>query len=308
MLDSKVGGLSANNRFVDDDHRSLARIAARLLYAKELEEDGLREIDKITAATGRKLQIWNLMAWILSGIFLMITVAASMIFMALAVRNIDLGILPAVIILPVASMAIMPLAIWRQYQYGLGRLRGSQPALYVNASRKTVEVFEELFRQLCLRTGPKAYYYDRSGRRRRVGRRLFMGRLRVLLLSEDEAYRCLVSPTAGIWFSAPIFIEAEPEDIIKLVKARPQSGGRKREYDYEGLLLALIEHPKLDGVIPGEHGAEAKVMRLIHDVSQPSEDSKTEFSVPAETELRKFAKRILAAVEKNRALRASVKS
>ena len=41
-------------------------------------------------------------------------------------------------------------------------------------------------------------------------------------------------------------------------------------------------------------------MELIHTLCDPSEEHDNDIPVPEETELRKFAKRIVTAIEKNR--------
>ncbi|AJR24758.1 hypothetical protein TZ53_14520 [Sphingobium sp. YBL2] len=107
-------------------------------------------------------------------------------------------------------------------------------------------------------------------------------------------------PPKGFWFSAQIFVEAEPEEIIRALKVRPQAGGRPKEYDYEAMLLTLIEHPSLCAIDPESSRVEAQIMKLIHARCDPSEDHCNNISVPEPTELRKFAKRIIAAIKNNR--------
>lgn len=206
---------------------------------------------------------------------------------------------------PIAAVALLAVgacvaAYWRHYQYGLGIAEKKRSPLYGSSRRSTVETLEKLFDYLGRRTAPAAYFYDRRGRRRAIHRRHFYGRLRGLLLSEVASDRAIVLPPHGFWFSAQIFVDAEPEDVIQALKVRPSSGGRPKEYDYEAMLLALIEHPALQAIDPDEYRAETKVMDLIRDRCEPSNEHGNDIPVPENTRLRQFAKDIIAAVKINR--------
>ncbi len=205
----------------------------------------------------------------------------------------------------VAAIALLAIAAcvaayWRHFQYGLGIAEKKRAPLYGSSRRSTVETLEKLFDYLGRRTGPAAYYYDRGGRRHPIHRRHFYGRLRGLLLSEVASDRAIVLPPHGFWFSAQIFVDAEPEDVIQALKVRPSSGGRPKEYDYAAMLLALIEHPTLRAIDPDEYRAESKIMDLIRDRCEPSDEHGNDIPVPENTRLRQFAKDIVAAVKINR--------
>src|SRR3546814_11085934 len=56
-----------------DHHRSLQRIAARLLYVADEEEDGLIEVDNVAAGTGRAARM---RFWIVSLFFVLFSLMA----------------------------------------------------------------------------------------------------------------------------------------------------------------------------------------------------------------------------------------
>lgn len=285
----------------NDDHRKLDRMAARLLYAKEGEEQGLAEIDKVSGGIERRVRTRFLVAGIAFGISSFFTVLALLVWGTMVIGGHDPGPRYINIVFPPILIATVAAVCWRYFQYGLGLVLKKQPAFYGKCRQSTIDTLEKLFDHLGRRTGPKAYFYDRKGEKRYVSRRHFFGRLRGLLLSEAASDRSLVMPPSGFWFSAQIYIEAEPEEIIQALKVKPQAGGRPKGYDYEAMLLTLIEHPGLKGISPGAHGAESFVMNLIRARCDASDEHETDIQVPEDTELRKFAKRIIYAIKINRA-------
>jgi hypothetical protein len=284
----------------NDAHRSLQRIAARLLAIKELEEVALVEIDKIPAAIDDEVR-WKFRAGAgLFVLFSLLTVAAFMAWFAISITGPDQGYRPLIVVAPMAAIAIGPLAYWRHLQYGFGPVRTTRSPIYCGGSKATIETIEKLFAYLALRTSPRAYYCDRDGKKCYVSRRYFCGALRGLLLSEDAAVRTMALPPGGLWFFREIRIEAEPEDIIAALKMKPRSGGRPRQYDHAAIILSVLEHPKMRSIEPERHGSIAETMALIHSLCDPSDEHDNDIPVPEDTELRDLAKRILAAVEKNR--------
>lgn len=286
---------------VNDDHRKLARIAARLLYAKDAEEQGLAETDKVAREIDRRAQARFTVSCTVFVIASFLALIGLLVWMTKFIRGPDPGPIYVNITMPFVLIATAALVWWRYFQYGFGLVHKKQPAFYGNARQSSIDTLEKLFDHLGRRTGPKAYFYDRKGIKRYVSRRIFFGRLRGLLLSEEASQRSLVIPPDGFWFSAQIYIEAEPEDIIRDLKVRPQAGGRRKEYDYEAMLLALIEHPALKEVIPGAYSDETFVMKLIQRLCDASDEHGNDIQVPEATELRKFAKRIIRAIKINRA-------
>ena len=283
-----------------DAHRSLARIAARLLYAKDKEELGLEEVDRVAVAIDRAVRrrFLILATSFLLCILLVLLVLA--IWGAAALNGDDIGAAASVAVIALIAIAACVAAYWRHFQYGLGIVETKRAPVYGSSRRSTVETLEKLFDYLGRRTAPATYYYDRKGMRRPVHRRHFYGRLRGLLLSEVASDRAIVLPPHGFWFSAQIYVDAEPEEIIRALKVRPSSGGRPKEYDYEAMLLALIEHPALREIDPEKYGAETAVMDLVRGRCAPSDDHDNDIRVPENTRLREFANKIVAAVKINR--------
>lgn len=285
----------------NDHHRALPKIAARLLYKKDAEERALAEIDKFAAGIERRVRIRFITC--ATTIFL----CALFLFSGLSVWVIaeangrNLAYQPMIVILPFAIIGAGAALYWRHFQYGLGLVRQKRTAFYGKGRASTIETLEKLFDHLGQRAGTRAYYYDKAGIQRDVDRQHFFGRLRGLLLSEEKGDRALVMPPGGFWFTAQIYVDAEPEEIIKTLEVKPQAGGRPKEYNYEAMLLTVLEHPRLKAIKPGEYGSETKVMNLIRERCDASDDHDTDISVPEATELRKFAKRIIAAIKNNTA-------
>lgn len=95
-------------------------------------------------------------------------------------------------------------------------------------------------------------------------------------------------------------MEVDVAALIAQAKAKPKSGGRPKEIDYEAILLALIEDDRLRAIKPNERSSETQVMKLIHNVCDACDEHDRNIRVPESTELRAFAKKVIAAIEKNR--------
>ena len=289
----------------NDDHRSLLRIAARLLYAKEHEEEGTEELVQLAEGIRRIIMWRRLICVALFCLFSAFLLLAFLVWIAIVANGFDPGNRPVAVILPLATGVIGCVLYWRNLQYdlkfGLGPIQKARPAIYGSANRATTETVEKLFAYLGRRTAPRAYYVTRDGNRRYLSRYFFWGSLRGLLFSEEPSDRAIVSPPYGFWFSGAIKIEAEPEAIIAALKVRPKAGGRPKEIDYEAIALLLIEHPTLKQIQPRERGSESRLMMLIRDVCEAGDELDADVRVPEETKLRAFSKQILTAIEKNRA-------
>src|SRR3546814_595860 len=181
-----------------DHHRSLQRIAARLLYVADEEEDGLIEVDNVAAGTGRAARM---RFWIVSLFFVLFSLMAliALLVWGIAIANgDDLGPRANEIVIVLILLATAPVVYWRQFQYGLGLALKKRPPLYGKGRQSTIDMLEKLFDHLGRRTGPKACFYDRNGIKRPVNRHFFHGRLRGLLLAEEARDRSLVMPPNGL--------------------------------------------------------------------------------------------------------------
>lgn len=261
---------------------------------------GLEEVDRVAVAIERAIRRRFLIS---STLFLLCVVLSLIVLAVWGAAALDgqvidqmAAITASILLVIAASLA----AYWRHFQYGWGIVNEKRIPIYGKSRKSTVATLEKLFDHLGRRTGPAAYWYDRKGIRRPVHRRHFYGRLRGLLLSEVASDRAIVLPPHGFWFSAQIFVDAEPEEIIRALKVRPSAGGRPKEYDYEAMLLALIEHPGLRTIDPAGSGVETEIMKFIRDRCEPSEDHDNDIPVPENTRLREFAKDILEAIKINR--------
>ena len=195
------------------------------------------------------------------------------------------------------------LLVWRWFQYGFGWVQVPLPAIYAKNDSLFAKNLDLFFEVLQRDTKLRAFYYDRSGRQRFVRRQHFFGRLRVLMLAEHGWIREPVFSPSGLWFARELFIEADVTALIAQAKAKPKAGGRPKEIDYEAIALRLLEHCSLKNFDHSQNHAETRMMELIRDVCMADEDQQTDLRVPEGTELRKFTKKILSGIEKNRSLK-----
>jgi hypothetical protein len=284
----------------NDDHRSLKRIAARLIATKELEEEALDELDKIARGIDKRIGLWSTIAATGFCFFILLAIVSLAAWLTATAyqSNVGVGLLYLMIAFAVLGSGF-PIA-WRFYQYPFGRFGKMRPPIYPVGNCATVETLEKLFAYVSRRTSPALYYRTKKGDKRNVSRGYMKNRLRGLLIADLAADRAQALPPSGLCFFREIKVEADPEEIIATLKARPRSNGRPPRYNYEAIVLTLIGHPKLPTIEIGQHGSEAAVMQLIREECDASDTNATEIPVPEPTELRKLAKRVLAALEKNR--------
>lgn len=264
---------------------------------------GLEEVDRVSVAIERAIRRRFLISATLLLLCILLLLLVLIVWGVAAFEGEGIGQATSIAVVALLAMAACIAAYWRHFQYGLGIVDEKLTPIYGKSRRSTTETLEKLFDYLGRRTAPAAYYYDRKGIKRPVHRRHFYGRLRGLLLSEVASDRAIVLPPHGFWFSAQIYVDAEPEEIIRALKVRPSTGGRPKEYDYEAMLLALIEHPALRLIKPDENGVETEVMDLIRDRCEPSDEHDNDIRVPENTRLREFSKKIVQAIKINRSAR-----
>lgn len=289
----------------DDDYRSLTRIAARCIYSKNYEEEGIKEIINLTKTIENSIK-WQYFVYIsLLTCCITISVIIFVFWITFLTTKFRVGEKPVIISFLMALIAMGLNVYWRNQQYKIkffvGDIAAPRSAIYGHANKSTVESLEKLFTYLGRRTAPKAYYRTRHGRKRYVSHYYFWGSLRGLLLSDNAGSRSMISPPFGFWFSSEIKIEAEPEAIIAALKIKPKAGGRPKEIDYEAIALMLIEHPALRDIQPNRHGHETRLMDLIVNICESPNGLAEGIRAPEQTQLRSFAKKILASIEKNRA-------
>jgi hypothetical protein len=293
----RLDGLYVEN----DDHRSLKRIAARLLATKDFEEQALADLDKIARGIERKIRLRFILATIGFISFMLFALVAVAAWMTASVDRPAIGDGLLALAIAFATAACASLLSWRYLQYPFGPFGKTRLPIYPVGSTAEIEALEKLFTHLSLRTSPKLYYRIKNGEKRDVSRAYLKSRLRGLLIADDAADRALALPPGKPWFWHEIKVDAEPEEIIAALKARPRSGGRPKQIDYEAILLELIEQDRLKAIDPDARGSESQLMALIHALCDASDEHDTDIRVPEPTELRAFAKKVLAAVRKSRA-------
>ena len=302
MISVNGSALQSNSAQLDDDHRSLPRILARVLYVKEQEEEGLEEIDKLVKSIVKVVWLRNFIFWSVFSAFSAILLVVAIIGLSLILINFH-PFFQIFSILFATILWVAPVVIWRKYQYGAFDIsQKMQAGLYPAPSNINVEKMDKLFKILSERTKVKTYKYTWRGKKIPVDRQIYMGRLRGLLLSDRPADRSYILPPKGLWFSSVVYVDKEPEEIIELLDVKPERKKRNTTYDYKEILLALIEHPALKDIRPGVYRHETKLMALIMEACDAKSEHESDIAVPEQTELRRFAKRILVAIGKNRAV------
>ncbi|WCT77747.1 hypothetical protein [Novosphingobium humi] len=263
----------------NEDRRSLARIAARMLAVAELEDQALEEIDRIASGIERAVRIEYLLLAVSFGIFAAFTLTGLLVWIVAGLTGTDLGWRPMIILVPMIVLAAAPVLTWRVRQYGLGPVHAKRPALYPIGATASVDTLEKLFEHLGRRSGPRAYFRTRSGEKRYLSHRIFWGRLRGLLLSDNASDCAMVLPPLGFRLGGDIFIEAEPEEIIAALKPKRRAGpGREPKYAYTDSLINLIDNPALDEIdltdeTKARRQVEAMLVTWFQDHADTSGDS-----------------------------------
>ena len=277
----------------NDDHRSLARIAARLLSIAEQEHEGLAEIDKIVSGIERAVRTRYIMLAVVSSVISAFALIALLVWIVAGLTGNNLSWRPVGIIIPLILLAAAPALYWRHFQYGLGPIRAKRPALYPGGNKANIETLEKLFDYLGRRTAPRAYFRTRAGTKCYISRYVFMSRLRGLLLSENPGDRAIVLPPYGLWFSGEIRIEAHPEDIIAALKPKRRGGpGREPKYAYADAIIDLIDNPELSGIDLGDEIiARRKVEALLVAWFQTRADESGD--APRADMLRPYAEKVV---------------
>ncbi len=144
-----------------DDHRSLVRIAARLLYTKPYEQKGADELVLLAAQIESIVKWRYILCTFLLVIFSLLTFVGFLAWVMAAANGNDLGFSPLIIIGPLTAVMFGILFYRRYFQYGINFGRGpipkARPAIYGNANKETVETLERLFAYLAMRTSPRIY-------------------------------------------------------------------------------------------------------------------------------------------------------
>lgn len=282
-----------------ENERSLRQIAARILNRDT--EEGLEELDRIAGGIDvaiRQRYITCATLFLLFGLLFTASIinCARLLLSGGSVTDYDL-----VVVFLFGFGSLVPLLVWRSYQYAIGQVRIPKAPIYASASKASIASLEKLFAHLQRKNAPQTYVHRRNGTRRDLDRRHYFGSLRGLLLAEDPNVRSGCLPPHGFWLSQLIYIDADPDTLIKAINVKAKAGGRKKEFSYANMLLRLIDHPLLATIELGKHGSQAQLMNLIRDLCDPDDDDEMGIAVPEETTLRQFAKDIAAALQKNRA-------
>ena len=281
-----------------ENERSLRLIAARVLNRDT--EEGLEELDRIAGGIDVAIRRRYIICATLFLLFGILFTASMINCVGLLLTGGPVTDYDLLVVFLFGVGSLVPILIWRSYQYAIGQVRIPKTPIYANANKASITSLEKLFAHLQRKNAPQTYVYRRNGTRRDLDRRQYFGSLRGLLLAEDPNVRSGCMPPHGFWLSQLIYIDADPDALIKAINAKPKAGGRPKEIDYEAIMLRLIEHPALKDIDPAKHGAETRVMEMIRGVCETGSASQPDLRVPEDTALRDFAKKIAAAMLKNR--------
>lgn len=270
------------------------RSAAARFIAK-IEQEGLDDLDIMTASLYRKIE-GRYSLWLFSmAVATIIFVAFLIIFTGFALQGPSLSN-SLLVVGALSSLAYIMLALqWRVFQYG--RVLGKTPrlAIYANGDKASLKNLDLFFKTVQLETTPRAFYKTKSGARKEITRHYFFGKLRALLLSEDDWMRGLVFAPKGLWFSHELYIEVDIAALIEQAKAKPKESGRPKTYDYTDAVMSLIEHPDIKDIDPDKRGNETRITKLLENWYIAKR-----LAVPSEGQLRIYAKLILEVIRKNR--------
>ncbi|WP_215761903.1 hypothetical protein [Acetobacter sp. P1H12_c] len=275
----------------------IRRLAARFLFKNE--QDGLDAIDRVTSSLYGKIRLLYVASYIGSSVLFGFFVLFSLFLALVDPSGRHFGHTPFFINVAIGIVAIAAFFSWRIFQYGFSYPIIPRKIMHGNGDEADVRNLERFFEAMQKEQNPRAYYCSKNGTRTYINRRYLFGSLRLLLLSEHHWVREPVSSLGGLSFGRELFIETNAEEWIKQANRKPKAGGRSVAYDYQAILLALIEHPALARIIPGERGAITQLIKLIHTVSESRPDYPD--CLPERTQLQQFASSVLEAIKKNRA-------
>ena len=220
------------------------RTALAMMYADDLEE-GLVALDVAIARATQSPTVRRKVR--LKTLALQLSLPLALVGLVVAGADLFDPTLPVSAFTLLAGLVTIPplvLGAWQVWQYGAGFPAKPLPLAH-NADAR----IETAFAQLQKETGPAVWRrVSFSGRLERADRRLFFGRLRYLLLSEDFAVRRQVS-SFPLPFKAAgdLFLtRADAEHLRSLVRPKRRGGpGRDPKYAYVDAAIAILCDPAI---------------------------------------------------------------
>jgi hypothetical protein len=297
----------------DDDDRSIRRIALKIF--NENEDDAREELDQIIFGVEDSIKIRSIFYDWSPPILVIFPILFLTFYLLTQIYSKVLGDIFYVTAMLSACVPLFTFWNWYRFQYGRGKPRKPRSPIYGGASNEARDKLEKLFTYMQRESAPKSYYRDKRGTRYDLDPNYSYGSLRVLLLSNSPSVRGLYLTSSFRRVSAPIKIDADPNDVIKAlgVGTSTQKGSARQKdarksnasYDYKAMLLLIIEHPALKDINPGTHNSQTLIIDLIKRMNDSSGDEQDEDfhkRIPEKTQMYPFAREILAAIEKNRSL------
>ena len=278
---------------------SIRRLAAFCISKND--EEGLRIIDEIIEKAHKSIK-WKI--YLFMTVFsesLFVILLFFMLFISNLTTNRTYSGISALFVLLSAFCTAISLCCWRRFQYGSFFKSQKIQAIYAGEDDNSISNLERFFDALG-KESARTYYYKENGKQKTVTKRCFWGSLRLLLLADERSKRSLVFLPLGFSFDHELFVETNVAQWIKEAKATPHKPrGRKELYDYEAILLDLIETPFIAKIDPDKRGSKTRLCEHIASMwdGQPGLNNR----VPERTRLMEFSKKFLDHIKKNRALK-----
>jgi hypothetical protein len=281
-----------------DDGRSIRRIALRIL--NEDEDEARVELDNILYGIEDTVELRSIFYnWSLP-IILICPFFFGALSLIIAVHSKALGNIFYGIAIICACAPIFVWWNWSHLQYGWGKRRHPRDAHYVDTSDESKEKLEKLFAYMQRDSAPRAYYRVKNFAPRYLDRNYTFGSLRVLLLSASPSVRALCLSPSGHRISAPIKIEADPDEVIKALNVKPKrkgGQGAKVKYPYIDAVLWLIDEPRLNRLdLTNRDQAIDTIKIWLSDWFKDHVDESGD--IPRNDQLKPFAEKIHARQEK----------
>jgi len=192
------------------------------------------------------------------------------------------------------ALPAIGLLAWHLWQYG-----ASFPKVPTALPHDPDQRIETTLTELQKESGPRVY--TRSllhGRYVPLDRRLFFGRLRYLVLSEDVGERShVLGYPAPIPVLGDLFVTRnDAERLLAMSKPKRKAGpGRDPKYAYLDAVIAIMASPELRSIdLADRTAAGRKIEKLLLDWFEDHVDASAD--MPRTDMVRPYASRILAAM------------
>lgn len=275
---------------------SLRRLAAN--FISKSEYNGLCEIDTATRITYDIIRkIHNIILYLsyatLYSVFITLLLFIQSIIYKPAPLNYGLASISLILIYFLLCI------IW-YYIFLRVKNNGINSLIYKKcASEKTIKNLELFFKAIS-NEAIRVYFLDSKSRKHYIDRKIFSGKLRLLILAEDGYMRKPTTPLYDLRSDHTLYVTANVDALIKQSKAKPNPGGRPAKYDYLSIVESLLGDPVLAQIDPTKTGSIADIMGIIRNRNDEALPPSERTELPQETMLREHARKICSKIRENR--------